>query len=64
MSMASHTTGFSPTRREVSWETTEPAETEEDDNLLVEYHIGTLPNVDMDETDTESPPEDKEDKDI
>jgi DnaK suppressor protein len=61
MSMASRSTGFSPTRREVSWETTEPAE--EDDNLLVEYHIGTVPNVDMDENDTEGPPEDKEDKD-
>jgi hypothetical protein len=61
MSMASHPTGFSPTRREVSWETTEPAE--EDDNLLVEYHIGTLSDVDMNETDAEAPPEDKEDKD-
>ncbi len=61
MSMASHSTGFSPTRREVSWETTEPPE--EDDNLLVEYHIGTLPDGDMNESDTEGPPEDKEDKD-
>jgi DnaK suppressor protein len=61
MSMASRSTGFSPTRREVSWETTEPAE--EDDNILVEYHIGTMPSVDMDENDTEGPPEDKEDKD-
>jgi DnaK suppressor protein len=61
MSMASHSTGFSPTRREVSWETTEPAE--EEDNLLVEYHINTMPNVDMDENDTEGSPEDKEDKD-
>jgi DnaK suppressor protein len=61
MSMASHSTGFSPTRREVSWETTEPPE--EDDNLLVEYHIGTLPDVDINENDTEGPPEDKDDKD-
>jgi len=60
-SMASHPTGFSPTRREVSWETTEPPE--EDDNLLVEYHISTMPDVDMNESDTEVPPEDKEDKD-
>jgi len=60
MSMASHSTGFSPTRREVSWETTEPPE--EDENLLVEYHISTLPDVDMNESDTEGPPEDKEDK--
>jgi len=61
MSMASRSTGFSPTRREVSWETTEPAE--EDDNSLVEYHIGTMPNVELDENDTEGPSEDKEDKD-
>ena len=61
MSMASHSTGFSPTRREVSWETTEPPE--EDENLLVEYHISTMPDVDMNESDTEGPPEDKEDKD-
>ena len=60
MSMASRSSGFSPTRREVTWETTEPPE--EDDNLLVEYTIGTMPNVDMEETDTEVPPEDKEDK--
>jgi RNA polymerase-binding protein DksA len=60
MSMATRSPGFSPTRREVTWETSEPHE--EDDNLLVEYHIGTLPNVDMDENDTEVPPEDKEDK--
>jgi DnaK suppressor protein len=60
-SMGSHPTGFSPTRREVSWETTEPPE--EDDNLLVEYHISTMPDVDMNESDTELPPEDKEDKD-
>jgi len=61
MSMASHSTGFSPTRREVSWETTEPPE--EDENLLVEYHISTMPDVDMNESDTEGPPEDKENKD-
>lgn len=60
MSMATRSSGFSPTRREVTLETTEPHE--EDDNLLVEYHISTLPNVDMDENDTEVPPEDKEDK--
>jgi len=60
MSMATRSSGFSPTRREVSWETTEPPE--EDDNLLVEYHIGSMPNADMDENDTEVLPEDKEDK--
>ena len=60
MSLATRSSGFSPTRREVSWETTEPPE--EDDNLLVEYHIGSMPNADMDENETEVLPEDKEDK--
>jgi DnaK suppressor protein len=50
----------SPTRREVSFETAETAE--EDDNLTVEYHIGTLPGGDMEETEIESPPEEKEEK--
>jgi DnaK suppressor protein len=60
MSTATRSSGFSPTRREVTWETTEPPE--EDENILVEYHIDTMPNVDIDENDTEVPPEDKEDK--
>jgi phage/conjugal plasmid C-4 type zinc finger TraR family protein len=50
----------SPTRREVSFETAESPE--EDDNLTVEYHVGTLPGVDLEETETESPPEEKEEK--
>ncbi len=50
----------SPTRREVSWETSESAE--EDNNLTVEYHLGTLPSVEMEETETETPPEEKEEK--
>jgi len=52
----------SPTRREVSFETAETPE--EDDNLTVEYHVGTLPSVDLEETETEteSPPEEKEGK--
>ena len=51
----------SPTRREVSWETTESPE--EDDNLTVEYHLGTVPSVDLEETETETPPpEEKEEK--
>jgi len=62
MSMASHASRFSPTLREVSLETTEPAEA--DDNVLAEYHIDTLSDVDLDENDTEVlPEEDKEDKD-
>jgi DnaK suppressor protein len=50
----------SPIRRDVTLETTESAE--EEDNLTIEYHIGTLPSVDMEETETESPPEEKEEK--
>jgi DnaK suppressor protein len=50
----------SPTRREVSFETTESPE--EEDNLTIEYHIGTLPNVDIEEPEPESPSEEKEDK--
>ena len=52
----------SPTRREGSWETAETPEG--DDNLTVEYHLGTLPGVDLEETETETetPPEEKEEK--
>jgi DnaK suppressor protein len=46
------------TRREVTWESTEPAE--EDENVLVEYHIGGLPSIDMDETETPVESDDKE----
>jgi DnaK suppressor protein len=60
-SMASRASStLSPTRREVSWESSEPVD--EDDNVLVEYHIGTLPSVDIEETETEPLPEDKEEK--
>jgi DnaK suppressor protein len=51
---------LSPTRREMSWESSEPAD--EDDNALVEYHIGTLPSVDIEESETEPLPDDKEEK--
>ena len=51
---------LSPTRREVSWQSSEPAD--EDDNVLVEYHIGTLPSVDIEESETEPLPDDKEEK--
>jgi RNA polymerase-binding transcription factor len=51
---------LSPTRREMSWESSEPAD--EDDNVLVEYHIGTLPSVDIEESETEPLPDDKEEK--
>jgi hypothetical protein len=62
MSMASHASGFNPTLREVSLETTEPAEA--DDDFLAEYHIDTLSDVDIDENETEVLPEEhKEAKD-
>jgi RNA polymerase-binding transcription factor len=50
----------SPTRREGSWDTSESPEG--DDNLTVEYHLGTLPSVDLEEAETETPPEEKEEK--
>jgi DnaK suppressor protein len=50
----------SPTRREVSWEA--PESPEEEENLTIEYHIGTLPSVDMEETEVESSSEEKEEK--
>ncbi len=46
-------------RREMDWEGG-PAEEEED--VLVEYHIGSLPMADVDETEVEGPPEEKEEK--
>jgi len=47
-----------PTRREVSWESTEHSD--EDENVLVEYHIGSLPSMDIDETETPAESDDKE----
>jgi len=52
------TSSISPTRREVGWESTDGSD--EDDNVLVEYHIGSVPNMDIDET--ELPSDDKEEK--
>jgi len=61
--MASHASGFSPTLREVSLETTEL--TEADDDVLAEYHIDTLSDVDLDENEPEVlPGEHKEAKDF
>jgi DnaK suppressor protein len=57
-SMASRSPStMGPNRREVIWENAEPAE---DDDALVEYHIGALPGMDVE--DTETPPDDKEEK--
>lgn len=52
------TSAMGPTRREVILESAEPVE--EDDNALVEYHIGALPGMDVEETET--PSDDKEEK--
>jgi RNA polymerase-binding protein DksA len=57
-SMASRgTSSMGPNRREVIWESTEPVE---EDDALVEYHIGSLPGMDVEETET--PSDDKEEK--
>jgi DnaK suppressor protein len=55
MFMASQASEFIPTRREVSWETTEPLE--EEDDVLVEYSIDTLSDEDLDENEAEVTPE-------
>jgi len=47
-------------RKEMDWEGSGGGE--EDDNMLIEYHIGSLPAVDIDEAEVEDPPEEKEEK--
>ena len=47
-------------RKDLDWEGSSPPD--EEDGMLVEYHIGTLPDLDIDETDAENPPEDKNEK--
>jgi hypothetical protein len=51
MSMASQSTEFISTSRELSWETRESPE--EDDDVLVEYSIDTVSDEDLDENETE-----------
>jgi DnaK suppressor protein len=48
------------TRREVDWEP--GGGSEDDENILIEYHIGSLPEVDIEESDLENQPEEKEEK--
>jgi DnaK suppressor protein len=55
MSMASQTTEFISTSREVPWETSE--QSEEDDDGLVEYSIDDVSDEDPDENEGEVPPE-------
>ena len=57
-SMASRSSSaMGPNRREVIWENAEPVE---EDDALVEYHIGALPGMDVEDGDT--PPDDKDEK--
>ena len=55
MSMASQSTEFIPTRREVLWENSEPSE--EDDDVLIEYSIDTVSDEDLDENEAKVPPQ-------
>ncbi|MBN1106070.1 MAG: TraR/DksA family transcriptional regulator [Deltaproteobacteria bacterium] len=59
-SMLSRGTPSFGTRREVDWEP--GGGSEEDENLLIEYHIGSLPEVDIEESEVENQPEEKEEK--
>lgn len=58
-SMASKLSSGFGARREISWGT---SDSRDDDNLMVEYHIGTVPTVDIDEiaTDDQAPQEKEE----
>jgi DnaK suppressor protein len=59
-SMAARGSAGFGTRKDMDWEGS--AGGEEDDNMLIEYHIGSLPAVDIEETEVENPPEEKEEK--
>ncbi len=50
---------FGP-RKDMEWDSTSGSE--DDENILIEYHIGSLPEVDIEEAEVESPPEEKEEK--
>jgi DnaK suppressor protein len=47
-------------RKDMDWEGSSPPD--EDDGMLIEYHIGSLPAVEIDEADIENPPEEKNEK--
>jgi DnaK suppressor protein len=59
-SMAARGSAAFGARKEMDWEGSGGGE--EDDNMLIEYHIGSLPAVDIDEAEVEPPPEEKEEK--
>lgn len=59
-SMAIRGSSAFASRKEMDWEGGGPGE--EDENMLIEYHIGSMPLADMEETEVEGPPEEKEEK--
>lgn len=59
-SMASKPPANFGARKEMDWEGSDGYE--EDESLMIEYHIGTLPVVDLEESGPEPPPEEKEEK--
>lgn len=60
-SMAARGSSTFGSRKELDWEGGS-GPVEEEENLLIEYHIGSLPMVDLDESEVESAPEEKEEK--
>ncbi|MEW6664027.1 MAG: TraR/DksA family transcriptional regulator [Thermodesulfobacteriota bacterium] len=59
-SMAARGSANFGTRKDMDWEGSGAGE--EEDSMLIEYHIGSLPAVDIDEAEVESPSEEKEEK--
>lgn len=59
-SMAARGPSTFGSRKEMDWEGSSPPD--EDESMLIEYHIGSLPAVEIDETDIENPPEEKNEK--
>jgi len=59
-SMAARGPSTFGSRKDMDWEVS--GAPDEDDGMLIEYHIGSLPAVDIDEAETENPPEGKNEK--
>lgn len=59
-SMAARGSSAFASKKEMDWESA--GSTEEDENLLIEYHIGSMPMVELDENEVETPAEEKEEK--
>jgi hypothetical protein len=58
--MASKTPQSFGVRRETEWEGAEA--TEDEDHVFMEYHIGSLPTVDIEDAGSEEPASSKEEK--